>query len=64
MENKILKDMGVSALNVHDACATNGGLLLEWAGLLKKLTPAAFGIWVVDNWEDVKQGFSDGWNVK
>jgi hypothetical protein len=64
MEDKILKDMSLEVLDVQDVCGTHGGSLLDFAPVLKKLTPAAFAIWVIDNWEDVKTGFSDGWNVR
>jgi len=64
MEDKILRDMSLSALDVQDVCNIDGGSLIEFGGVLKQLTPAAFAIWVVDNWEEVKAGFSDGWNVR
>jgi len=65
MEDKILNNMSVKALGVEDVCNTHGGSLIDFAtNSLKKLTPAAFTIWVIDNWEEVKKGFSDGWNVK
>lgn len=65
MEDKTFKDMSLSVLEVQDECAINGGSLVDVIfGSLKKLTPAAFTIWVIDNWEDVKKGVSDGWNVK
>jgi hypothetical protein len=64
MEDKTLRDMSLSVLDVQDACNIDGGSLIEFGGVLKKLTPAAFAIWVVENWEEVKTGFSDGWNVR
>lgn len=65
MEDKILLDASLRELDVQDVCNTHGGnLLLDFATSLKKLTPAAFAIWTIDNWEDVKKGFSDGWNVR
>jgi hypothetical protein len=64
MEDKTLRGMSLSVLDVQDVCKIDGGSLIEFGGVLKKLTPAAFAIWVVDNWEDVKTGFSDGWNVR
>jgi len=64
MEDKTLKEMSLCILSVQDACNIDGGALIDFATALKKLTPAALAIWVIDNWEDVKQGISDGWNVK
>ncbi len=64
MEDKTLKDMSLCMLSAQDACNIDGGGLIDFVTALKKLTPAAFGIWVIDNWEDVKKGVSDGWNVK
>jgi len=64
MEDKTLRDMSLCVLDVQDVCNIDGGSLIEFGGTLKKLTPAAFAIWVVENWEEVKTGFSDGWNVR
>jgi hypothetical protein len=65
MDNKTLKDMSLCVLDVEDMCNTHGGSLIDFATTtIKKLTPAAFTIWVIDNWDEVKKGFSDGWNVK
>jgi hypothetical protein len=64
MEDKILKDMSLRSLDVQDVCNTYGGALIDFLPVLKKLTPAAFAIWTVENWEEVKKGFSDGWNVR
>jgi hypothetical protein len=65
MENKILKDLDLCVLQVHDSNVITGGSLIDYGGaILKKLTPAAFAIWVIDNWEDVKKGIDDGWNVR
>ena len=64
MEDKTLRGMSLRVLDVQDVCNIDGGSLIEFGSVLKKLTPAAFAIWVVDNWEEVKTGFSDGWNVR
>lgn len=65
MEDKTLNDLNLHSLEGHDATLISGGSVIEFtAGILKKLTPAAFALWVVDNWDDVKKGISDGWNVK
>jgi hypothetical protein len=65
MENKTLKDMSLSVLDAADVCNTHGGSLIDFATTsIKKLTPAAFTFWVIENWDEVKKGFSDGWNVK
>lgn len=65
MEDKTLKDLNLYVLEGQDANVITGGNLIEFSGsILKKITPAAFTIWVIENWEDAKKGFSDGWNVK
>ena len=65
MENKTLRDLNLCVLEVQEANVITGGNLIEFSGsILKKITPAAFTIWVIENWEDVKKGFSDGWNVR
>ena len=65
MENKILTNMSLSALNVQEVSNTSGGGFIDaLTPVIKKVTPAAFTLWVIDNWEDVKKGFSDGWNVR
>lgn len=64
MEDKTLMAMNLTALDTETACITNGGSVFDIIPkLIKKLTPAAFALWVIDNWEDVKSGASDGWNV-
>jgi len=65
MEDKTLKDLDLCVLEVQDANIIMGGNLIDFStSMLKKITPAAFTIWVVENWDEVKQGFSDGWNVR
>lgn len=65
MESMSLKSMNVQALDIRDACEIDGG---EWwapiPSIVKKLTPAAVAYWVIENWEDVKLGITDGWNVR
>jgi len=61
MEDKTLKDLDLCVLEVQDANIIMGGNLIDFStSMLKKITPAAFTIWVVENWDEVKQGFSDG----
>jgi hypothetical protein len=65
MENMIMKSMSLTALDVQEVSNTHGGGLIDaFAPVLKKLTPAAIAYYVMENWEDVKKGFSDGWNVR
>lgn len=65
MENKTLKDLNLRVLEVEDAnVITGGGLLDLTTSVLKKVTPVGFAYWVMENWDDVKKGFSDGWNAK
>ncbi len=60
-----LKGMNLKTLDVHEMYAINGGGLFDvvptW---LKKLTPAAAAVYIIDHWEEVKAGLSDGWNLK
>ncbi len=65
MENKTLKDLNLCVLETEDANAITGGSLIEFStSLIKKVTPVGFALWVIDNWDEVKVGFSDGWNVR
>ena len=55
--------MGLQILDIQDVCEINGG---AWRipSFIKKLSPAAFAVWVIENWEEVKKGLVDGWNVE
>jgi len=65
MEDRTLKDLDLCVLEVQDANIIMGGNLIDLStSILKKITPAAFTVWVIDNWDEVKKGFSDGWNVR
>ena len=65
MEDKTLSELNLCALEVQEANVLTGGNLIEFStSLFKKITPVAFTVWVIDNWDQVKAGFSDGWNVK
>lgn len=65
MEDKTLNDLGLHELEGKETNVISGGDWIEFTGgVLKKLTPAAFAIWVVENWDEVKQGVSDGWYVR
>jgi len=59
-----LKGMNLKTLDVQDMYTINGGGLFDVPTWLKKLTPAAVAVYIIDNWEDIKKGISDGWNVK
>ena len=62
MKNMNLETMDLRALEIQDACEISGG---AWRvpSIVKKLTPAALALWVIDNWEDLKTGIYNGWNV-
>jgi hypothetical protein len=65
MEDKTLKDLDLCVLGVQDVNVIMGGNLIDLStSILKKITPAAFTIWVIENWDEAKKGFSDGWNVR
>lgn len=65
MKDKTLNEMSIAMLDDRDVYGIDGGSLIDYAITgLKKLTPAAFAVWTIENWEDVKKGFSDGWNVR
>jgi len=59
-----LKGMNLKTLDVQETYTINGGGLLDLPPLLKKLTPAAIAVYIIENWEEVKAGLSDGWNLK
>ena len=65
MNDKALKDLNLHVMEAQDVNMTSGGTLIEFStSLLKKVTPVGFAIFVIDNWEDVKKGLSDGWNAR
>jgi len=41
---------------------SGGSVMPTWMGsLVKGMTPVAVGLWLMNNWSDVKKGLSDGW---
>lgn len=63
MKDMNLESMNLQALDIQEACELNGGLF-DISSFIKKLTPAAVAVWVIDNWEELKKGFYDGLLVK
>ena len=63
MKDMNLETMNLQALDIQESCQLNGGLF-KIPSLIKKLTPAAFAVWAIDNWEELKKGFYDGLNVQ
>jgi hypothetical protein len=64
MKNMNLETMNLQALDIQDACEIDGGAWrVPIPSIVKKLTPAALALWVIDNWEDLKKGIYNGWNV-
>jgi len=59
-----LKGMNLKTLDVQDMYTINGGGVFDVTPWLKKLTPAAVAIYIIENWADIKKGLSDGWNVR
>lgn len=60
-----LESLNLQALNLQEVSETSGGAIrIPIPSIIKKLTPAAFAVWVIDNWEDVKKGLVDGWNLE
>jgi hypothetical protein len=51
--------LNVQELNLKELDEFNGGGL--FSDLAKKLTPIAIGIYIIENWADIKSGLSDGW---
>ncbi len=42
---------------------SGGSMMPTWMGsLVKGMTPVAVGLWLMNNWSDVKKGLSDGWD--
>lgn len=65
MESMNLKSMNLQALDIRDTCEINGGAWrIPVPSIVKKLTPAAVALWIIDNWEEFKKGASDGWNLQ
>jgi len=63
MESMNLERMNLRVLDIQETCQLNGGAF-RIPSIVKKLTPAAVALWVIDNWEDLKKGIYDGWNVE
>lgn len=61
-----LTQFGVSELSPAGLSGIHGGSLLpNWlSAVAKKFTPVAIGAYIIDNWADVKKGFSEGWNFE
>lgn len=60
MKQMELKEWGLSTLDSAEMAGIDGG---SW---FSKIVKGITGIWlmekIVDNWDEIKQGFSDGWN--
>ena len=48
MKDMNLESMNLQALDIQEACELNGGLF-DISSFIKKLTPAAVAVWVIDN---------------
>ena len=54
-----LEKLNLVELDAQEVQETEGGTVPSW---LKKLGWGYVASVVVDNWSDIKSGFSDGWN--
>jgi hypothetical protein len=58
-----LKMPGVMELGREELREMEGGSIASvLKSFGKKITPIAIGIWVFENWSDIKEGVVDGWN--
>lgn len=61
MRNLELQNFGVVEMDAEEAIELNGGAMPPW---LKKLGWGYLLVEVIDNWDDIKKGFTDGYNAK
>lgn len=61
MKKLELQNFGVVEMHAKEMRETDGGQAPGW---LKKLGWGYLATQVIDNWEDIKKGFSDGYNAK
>jgi hypothetical protein len=61
MQNIELQNFGLLELDRSEALAVNGG---QWYGLLKGITVLGVANAIIENWDDIKKGFNNGWNLK
>jgi len=59
MQTIQLQNLGVSELAANEFETITGGEIPVW---LKGVSWVSIAGAVVENWEDIKQGLSDGWN--
>ena len=52
-----LEKMNLVEMNSFDACAISAG------GWIKKLGWAYLAQQIVDNWDEIKEGFQEGWQA-
>ena len=59
MQTIQLQNLGVSELAANEFETITGGEWPSW----KSITWAAVASEVVEHWDELKQGFADGWNA-
>ncbi|MBL7838600.1 MAG: hypothetical protein JNJ75_00520 [Cyclobacteriaceae bacterium] len=60
MENNKIEIFGVENLSHSEMADCYGGDVPWW----KPITPIAIAAYIINHWEDVKAGVSDGFNLK
>jgi hypothetical protein len=60
MKKLELQNFGVLEMDAMEMVEENGGNTPGW---VKKLGWGYLFTEVVDNWDEIKKGFSDGWNA-
>lgn len=60
MKNQELEIFGVEGLSYSEMTNYCGGDAPWW----RAVTPVAVAAYIINNWEDVKAGLSDGFNLK
>lgn len=61
MKKLELENFGVLELDAKEMQKIDGGKAPGW---IKKLGWGYLVVEVIENWEEIKEGFSDGWNGK
>jgi hypothetical protein len=54
-----LNKMGLSPVTDFEMREINGGGIMKW---LRRITVLGVAKEIIDHWEEVKKGFSNGWN--
>lgn len=59
-----MEHYGMQEMQSDELVLINGGEAYALPGWVRALGPIGVLSWVATNWPDIKQGLSDGWNLK